>query len=143
MASGDGLQGRTGLLKGVRDSTQRVRADLKVKVMTDAWDISDAGAAAVSYRIMNVQSAIAPGKDNRVLSGNMLKSVDNYAEQKGNVTTARAGWIDKKERYFAIQDQGGIGYGAFEGVEIWPMEALIFAKQTMKEVAKKKGYEIV
>lgn len=140
--AGDGLQGRADLRRGVLAATQKMRRDVKVKVMTDAWDISAKGGEAATYTIMNTPSAIKAGKEDRIMTGQMIGAIDALASQQGNITTARAGWLDRKRDYFTIQDQGGTGTGAFAGIYITPMHALRDAKLAMAQEAKRRGYEI-
>lgn len=142
MATNAGFVGRAQLLRDLRAYNRSVRAAVHAEVATDSWDIANEGAKDIGYTIMNTRSAFVKNKDNRSMTGLMISSTDSYAQRRGNYYTLVAGWIDRKEKYFAIQDQGGVGYGQFEGQIVWGMEALRSARLTMADEAHKRGYEI-
>lgn len=137
-----GLEGRANILKGIQTTTREMKTDIKAHVVIDSWDIAEKGKEAARTVILNTPSALNPYKLNRKLTGTMLGAVDTNVTQSGNQTTAKAGWVYHQERYFAIQDQGGMGYDDYAGLFITPMDALKAAKEAMKAEAARRGYTL-
>lgn len=137
-----GIEGRENLLKGVRETTDRMRAGWQKDVSEDVRVLSNLGKLEVQSVILNTPSAISFAKDNRYYTGQMYNAVDSKSTRKGNSYTAQAGWVGVKRKYFTIQDQGGMGTGDLAGIYITPMNALRSAEHLMAGEAKKMGYEI-
>ena len=93
--------------------------------------VLEAAAAAekeMHRTIDETESALSPGKPNRNWTFTMNHSITSDVKQRGRKRTVWAGWLNRKERYFLVQDQGG----TVNGKTVWPMHALLNGFNAMR-----------
>ena len=84
-------------------------------------DAAEAAKLAIKETIDTTESALSPGKPNRNWTFTMNHAVDNDVKRSGNIRKITAGWINRKENYFLIQEKGG----TVNGRHVWGMGALM------------------
>lgn len=85
--------------------------------------------------IATVPSSLRPGKVGRIWTGAMHDSFDADVTQTGNRIRIRLGWLKKKQKYYAVQEYGGMAFGK----NIVPMHALAGAQIAAENHLKDKG----
>lgn len=131
------------MLSDFRKFSQETKGRIRNHVQGDAGYIARAGLVEMRTTIEKTESALAPGKEGRWMTGRMYNALEIQVKQSGNATTAVSGWLTDKQRYFIIQDVGGTGYGAFDGQEVWGMFAVQAAHYAQQGEAAHRGYEIL
>jgi hypothetical protein len=112
-----------GLLGAIRGYENHLLKDIQDVALTAAID----GEQAAHDTIDNTPSGLRPGKPNRNWTFKMNQSLDSKVERRGNTITLRAGWLNIKEGYFLLQEEG-FTKGA---VTVAPMHALQAAHTAM------------
>jgi hypothetical protein len=116
-------------------------AELGVKV--DALQAADEAAAAGEDRVREIidttESSLSPGKDNRNWTFQMREAVGSDVRRNGNTITIRAGWLQKKEGYFLIQNDGGDLVRGGNTTTITPMNALMAGHTAMLKSLTRSG----
>lgn len=94
------MRGLSGHLKGAdREMRNRTRESaLKAAIR---------GQEAMEYTIMHTPSSIVPGKSHRIDTGLMFDSLDAKVTETGHKITIRFGWLNKRKKYFMVQEHGG------------------------------------
>lgn len=89
--------------------------------------VAEDGAEEMQHFIATTPSALKPGKDNRIWTGQMHDDVKyEPLEESGNKITARFGWTGRVEDYYINQEYG-------EEYVPTPMHALVRAFINQRE----------
>ena len=112
-------------LKGNIDAVEK---DFETSVDEVVLLASLAAEDAMHRTIDETESALSPGKPNRNWTFTMNHSITSRVKQAGRRRTIWAGWLDRKEQYFLVQDQGG----TVNGRPVWPMHALLNGFNAMR-----------
>lgn len=130
-----GLIGYRQMIAGLNRQLLDGQAAMLVDVQEAALEAAIAGEAAVKFTIDHTPSSLSPGKPNRNWTFHMNQSVDSKVTRNGNTINIRVGWIDIREGYFLIQEEGGTVHGTL----IEPMDALIAGKSAVIDTLKGWG----
>lgn len=136
-----GIIGRTQLRNGLLNHTKGV----KNQINKDAADVA-LNAAIIAKNtgqntIMTTPSDLsAKPKDNRYWHGDMYNDFDAAVEQRGNKITVRFGWINRKQAYYLIQEDGGEVHTRHRGtVTVSGMHAMTNAQMAVERYLHEKG----
>lgn len=134
-----GVQGRVQLRQGLRKFTQESLLDTRKDLIQTARIAAMLAEASGKDTIWNTPSSLSSQpKDDRVWTGKMVESFssDVALATRGRITV-RWGWINKKARYFLIQEYGGFAFGK----TVTPMFAIANAKTVVEDYLKSKGIQ--
>lgn len=116
-----GLIGHKALTDGLFQHLLAAEKGIKSDVQEAALEAAIAGEEMVRHIINTTESSLSPGKMDRNWTFKMNQSVDSRVDRNGNTISIRVGWLQTKEAYFLIQNDGGqVGQ-----TTITPMNALM------------------
>lgn len=131
-----GVDGRVQLRQGLRRFTQDAVLATKKDAVETAKVASVLAEATGKDVIWHTPSSLSnQPKDDRVWTGKMVDAFSSDVTVVGNKITVRWGWIDKKKKYFLIQEYGGQAFGK----TVTPMFALAQTQTVVKNYLHSKG----
>lgn len=116
-----GVIGHRDITNGLFQMLLQGERGMKKDVQEAALEAAIAGQNAAEWTIDNTPSSLSPGKRDRNWTRNMRDSLDARVTPSGTKTTIRVGWLQNKEGYFLVQNDGG----SLNGTTITPMNALM------------------
>lgn len=140
MASG--VTGHRKITNGLFQMLMQAERNVKADTQEAALEAAIAGEARVKEIIATTESSLSPGKMNRNWTWNMTNSVDSDVRRNGNTITIRAGWLQNKEAYFLIQNDGGNLVRNGVTTTITPMNALMAGHDAMLDTLKGWGIKV-
>lgn len=133
-----GLTGHKALSTGLFQHILQTEKNMMTDVQEAALEAAIAGEDAVRWTIDNTESSLSPGKPNRNWTFQMREAVDSKVSRNGNTISIRVGWVQEKEGYFLIQNDGGhVG-----NTTITPMNALMNGHHAILDTLKGWGLKI-
>lgn len=110
-----GVDGRTKLranLKGWLTENRKEFNDFALELGLDAGELA---RDSMRNTIETTPSGLAPGKDNRILTGAMWDAADYSVTQAGYKVRVRHGWLRSRKKYFLDQElgTGGVAFGMY------------------------------
>ena len=133
-----GVEGRVQLRQGLRRFTKDTLVEQRKDVVETAKVAAVLAEATGKDVIWHTPSSLShEPKDNRVWTGKMVDAFSADVTPVGNRVTVRWGWIDKKKKYFLIQEYGGQAFGK----TVTPMFALAQTQTVVKNYLHSKGIE--
>lgn len=115
-----GIVGRKEFNDGLRDWLMDLEKGVNKDTQEAALEAGVRGQAMMEHVIDTTESSLSPGKPNRNWTFNMRNSLDSKVERRGTTINVEAGWLNNKEGYFLLQEDGG----KLGDREIVPMHAL-------------------
>jgi len=137
-----GVKGHKNITNGLSQMLLEGERRMKVDAQTAALEAAIAGEDMVREIIDTTESSLREGKDNRNWTFAMRQAVDSDVKRNGNTITARAGWLQKKEAYFLIQNDGGDLVRNGNTTTITPMNALMAGHEEMLKTLSRWGLKI-
>jgi hypothetical protein len=137
-----GVKGHQKITKGLFDMLMAGERGMKADVQEAALEAAIAGEDKVREIIDTTESSLSPGKDNRNWTFQMRQAVDSDVKRNGNTITVRTGWLQKKETYFLIQNDGGDLVRNGNTTTITPMNALMAGHDAMLDTLKGWGIKV-
>lgn len=133
-----GVQGRVQLRQNLKKFTREALFGVRKDMVETARVVAVLAEATGKDVIWNTPSSLShEPKDNRVWTGKMVESFKADVGANSRSVTVRYGWIDKKARYFLIQEYGGFAFGK----NVTPMHAIATADAVVKDYLKSKGIQ--
>lgn len=125
-----GVVGRVQLRKSLQTFLREENRQMLEHAQEKALEAGIEGLATARIVIATTESALSPGKMNRIYTGDMYTALDAKVSGTRRIHV-NVGWLQNKKDYFTVQDQGGTTHW---GAEVWPMHALAAAQIRMREV---------
>lgn len=133
-----GVVGRVDMMKGLRQHVLTAEKLLRLEAEDAAVEAGIVGEQTVRNVIATTPSSLSKyPKNNRIWTGQMINAVTAKVTKRGTTINIKVGWLEKKEGYFRIQDQGG----TVQGKTVTPMNALAGAQTAMRESVKARGFK--
>jgi hypothetical protein len=133
-----GLVGYGALTDGLLKHIQGVEAYVNTEIQDIALGAAIAGEDAARKTIFSTPSSLSPGKPDRNWTHQMERSLSSDARRNGTTISIRAGWLNLKEGYFLVQEDGG----TVRGITIAPMHALENAYKAMTKHLTQSGVKV-
>jgi hypothetical protein len=134
-----GVTGHKALTNGLFQMLMQAERNVKADVQEAALEAAIAGEEMVRHTIDTTESSLSPGKDNRNWTFEMRRAVDSDVRRNGNTISIRVGWLQTKENYFLIQNDGGqVGQ-----TTITPMNALMAGHTEVLKTLTRWGIKTV
>lgn len=131
-----GLEGRVPLTTGLKAHVRLAEQIVRGEAQTAAVEAGIEGLAAARTVVATTPSSLSRvPKNNRIWTGKMIAELDSDVKIKGHSITVRVGWLNKKERYFLIQEDGG----KVRNVTVTPMNALAQSQAVMLKKLADRG----
>lgn len=131
-----GVTGRVQMANGINSWIDSLNAEMKADVQTTALEAAVVGLETAKWTIDHTASSLSHyPKNNRNWTHVMNQSLDAKVDAVGTKITIRVGWLNKKEAYFLVQEDGG----QLKQKIITPMHALLNAKADMLATLATKG----
>jgi len=137
-----GVKGHQKITKGLFDMLMAGERALKADAQEAALEAAIAGEDMVREIIDTTESSLREGKDNRNWTFAMRQAVDSDVKRNGNTITVRAGWLQKKEAYFLLQNDGTDLVRNGVTTTITPMNALMAGHDAMLDTLKGWGIKV-
>ncbi len=134
-----GLVGYGALTDGLLKHIQGIEAYVGTETLGIALGAADEGLKAAQDTIDKTPSSMSPGKTDRNWTFQMRNALGNDFKVAGTTTTISVGWLNLKEDYFLIQNDGGNGP---HGITIAPMHALENAYKAMTKHLTQSGIKV-
>jgi 23S rRNA G2069 N7-methylase RlmK/C1962 C5-methylase RlmI len=133
-----GVNGHRRISDGLFQMTMSIERKMKSDVQEAALEAAIAGEDAVRWTIDNTPSSLSPGKRDRNWTREMRDSVDSDVKRRGNTITIRTGWLQNKQGYFLVQNDGG----SLNGTTIDAMNALMNGHNAILDTLKGWGIKV-
>jgi 23S rRNA G2069 N7-methylase RlmK/C1962 C5-methylase RlmI len=133
-----GVNGHRRISDGLFQMTMAIERKMKSDVQEAALEAAIAGEDAVRWTIDNTPSSLSPGKRDRNWTREMRDSVDSNVQRRGNTITIRTGWLQNKQGYFLVQNDGG----SLNGTTIDAMNALMNGHNAILDTLKGWGIKV-
>lgn len=131
-----GVTGRVQMANGINAWIDSLNAEMKADVQTTALEAAVVGLETAKHTIDSTPSALSRyPKNNRNWTFEMNNALDAKVDAVGTKITIRVGWLNRKEAYFLVQEDGG----QLKQKIITPMHALLNAKADMLATLATKG----
>lgn len=135
MANRAGVIGRVGLRNSLLNFTRNSITKVQKQTVDDALNAAIIAKNTGQNVIATFPSSLRPGKIGRIWTGQMYEDFDAAVTQTGNKINLRYGWINRKQKYYKVQEYGGTAFG----VNIVPMHAIVAAKTASENYLHDKG----
>jgi hypothetical protein len=133
-----GLDGHKGVTDGLLAGIRGLEDFVNTEIQEIALEAAVAGENVAHETINSTPSSLSPGKPNRNWTFKMNQSLTSDVRKRGHTITLRVGWLDVKEGYFLIQNDGG----TVNGVTVTPMNALMNAYTEMTKHLTRSGVKV-
>ena len=130
-----GVIGRVELRNGLLGFNRRVLDKKKQDAQEAALVAALIGKNTGQNTIATTPSSLSPGKVGRIWTGAMYEGFDADVSQTGNRIRIQLGWLKKKQKYYTVQEYGGMAFGK----NIVPMHALANSLVAAENHLKDKG----
>lgn len=130
-----GVIGRVELRNALLGFSKGALAERKAQAQESALVSAMIGKNTGQNIIATFPSSLRPGKVGRIWTGAMYEGFDADVTQTGNTIRIRLGWLKRKQKYYAVQEYGGMAFGK----NIVPMHALAGALIAAENHLKDKG----
>jgi hypothetical protein len=131
-----GVTGRTQMAAGINSWIDSLNAEMRADVQNTALEAAVVGLDAARTTIDTTPSSLSRfPKGNRNWTFEMNKALDSTVTMTGTKITIRVGWLNKKEAYFLIQEDGG----QVRQKIVTPMHALLNADSAIRATLATKG----
>lgn len=133
-----GLTGHGGVTDGLLEGIRGLEDFVSTEIQDIALEAAIKGEEAAHETINSTPSSLSPGKPNRNWTFKMNQSITADVRKRGTTITVRVGWLNVKEAYFLIQEDGG----EVRGVTVAPMHALQNAYSEMTKHLTRSGVKV-
>jgi len=130
-----GVEGRVSLRNSLLSFSSRALKQRKADVQNEAIVAGIIGKNTGQNIIATVPSSLSPGKVGRIWTGAMYRDFDATVDQVGTKIILKFGWVKRKQKYYAVQENGGFAFGK----SIVPMHAIAAATIAADNHLKSKG----
>jgi hypothetical protein len=131
-----GVTGRVQMANGINSWIDGLNLEMKKDVAETALEAAVVGLDAAREKIAKTPSDLSRfPKNNRNWTFEMSNSLDAKVTSVGTKITIQVGWLNKKEAYFLIQEDGG----QVRQKIISPMFALLDADKAIRATLATKG----
>lgn len=104
-----GVEGRVELRRGLLNFTKRAKVEIKKDVVEAVLVAGIIAKNTGQNTIATTPSDLSvEPKGNRIWTGAMYEDFDAAVDQRGNNITLKIGWIARKQKYYRIQEYGGV-----------------------------------
>lgn len=133
-----GIEGRKEFNDSLQSWLMGLEKDMNKDVQEAALEAGVRGQAMMEHVIDTTESSLSPGKPNRNWTFNMRNSLDSKVGRRGTTISVETGWLDNKEGYFLLQDDGG----KLGDRTITPMHALDQGYNEMLKTLSRWGLKV-
>lgn len=137
-----GLTGHKSISTGLFQQYLGLERQIKKDVQEVALDAAVKGQSMMEHIIDTTESSLSPGKNNRNWTFNMRTSLDAKVTRNGNTISIRAGWLNNKETYFLLQNDGADLVRNGMTTTITPMNALMAGHEEMLKTLTRWGLKV-
>jgi len=135
-----GVVGRTQLRRGLLGFNRSVKTSSRGEAVEAALVAAIAGKNAGQNTIATTPSDLSrEPKIGRIWTGAMYEDFDADVTQRGTSIIVKLGWINRKRKYYEIQEHGGVVNTRRGAIEISGMHALTNALLATQRHLDNKG----
>lgn len=135
-----GVIGRTQLRRNLLGFSKGVKESSRKDVVENALIAAIAGKNAGQNTIATTPSDLSrEPKIGRIWTGAMYEDFDADVTQRGNNITVKVGWLKRKQKYYHIQEDGGVVNTNRGPITVSGMHALTNALMAVQRHLDNKG----
>lgn len=135
-----GIEGRTALRRGLLGFNKSIKDGVRKDAVEGALNAAILAKNTGQNTIATTPSdlSIEP-KGNRIWTGQMYEDFDADVTQRGTNIIVKFGWINRKQKYYDIQEHGGVVNTRRGAIQVSAMHALTNALVAVQRDLDNKG----
>lgn len=135
-----GIEGRTALRRGLLSFNRTVKDSVRKDAVEGALNAAILAKNTGQNTIATTPSDLSrEPKNNRIWTGEMYDNFDADVIQRGTNIIVRFGWINRKQKYYMIQEEGGVVNTRRGPIQVSAMHALTNALVAVQRDLENKG----
>lgn len=135
-----GIEGRVGLRRSLLAFNKTVKNDVRKDAVEGALNAAILAKNTGQNTIATTPSDLSrEPKNNRIWTGQMYEDFDASVDQRGTNIIVKFGWINRKQKYYMIQEEGGVVNTRRGAIQVSAMHALTNALVAVQRDLDNKG----